>query len=382
MKLKKHMCRALAVLLALGCCACAEPVENTGAAAQETVEQRYAAEEARAIVEALFAAAAGTTADAEVALREDLSEEECTARSEELAAYRERTLPWLCAALTPEESEEAQPETQAEAEAAIVADLDAETAAEEAEESWTPEDGYAALQDTQVGLDYLELMRSFGCDGAEDCLAGTRAACEQWMAEIDAAALKELNADYACWLYCPDTPIDYPVVQAEDNAKYLHRLFNGAYNACGTLFIDYRNLPEFQDPNTLIYGHHMRNGSMFKSITYYAEQSWYEAHPYMLVMTAREIAVLELFAGYTTTKRDPCYDIAISDENDMRAFIGEAKGKSDFVSKVEPQPGDRLVTLSTCAYAFQNARYIAIARIHSVWSGDEVAVAADAAGVS
>ncbi|MDY5221373.1 MAG: hypothetical protein SPH82_12490, partial [Eubacteriales bacterium] len=65
--------------------------------------------------------------------------------------------------------------------------------------------------------------------------------------------------------------------------------------------------------------------------------------------------------------------------NDMRAFIAEAKGKSDFVSKVEPQPGDRLVTLSTCAYAFQNARYIAIARIHSVWSGDEVAVAADAA---
>ena len=56
--------------------------------------------------------------------------------------------------------------------------------------------------------------------------------------------------------------------------------------------------------------------------------------------------------------------------------------KSDFVSKVEPQPGDRLVTLSTCAYAFQNARYIAIARIHSVWSGDEVAVAVDAAGVS
>ena len=168
MKLKKHMCQALAVLLALGCCACAEPAENTGAAAQETVEQRYAAEEARAIVEALFAAAAGTTADAEAALREDLSEEECTARSEELAAYRERTLPWLCAALTPEESEEAQSETQAEAEAAIDAELEAGIAAEEAEESWTPEDGYAALQETQAGLDYLELMRGFGCDGAED----------------------------------------------------------------------------------------------------------------------------------------------------------------------------------------------------------------------
>ena len=132
MKLKKHMCRALAVLLALGCCACAEPVENTGAAAQETVEQRYAAEEARAIVEALFAAAAGTTADAEKELRATLTEEQCLERSEELAAYRERTLPWLCAALTPEEPEEAQSETQAEAEAAIDAELEAGIAAEEA----------------------------------------------------------------------------------------------------------------------------------------------------------------------------------------------------------------------------------------------------------
>ena len=85
--------------------------------------------------------------------------------------------------------------------------------------------------------------------------------------------LRDINPDVCGWLTLDGTAIDYPVVQAEDNAKYLHRLFNGAYNACGTLFIDYRNLPEFQDPNTLIYGHHMRNGSMFKSITYYAEQS-------------------------------------------------------------------------------------------------------------
>ena len=176
-----------------------------------------------------------------------------------------------------------------------------------------------------MGLDYLELMRSFGCDGAEDCLAGTRAACEQWMAEIDAAALKELNADYACWLYCPDTPIDYPVVQAEDNAKYLHRLFNGAYNACGTLFIDYRNLPDFQDPNTLIYGHHMRNKGMFGQLEAFAAQAFYASHPYMLVLSGKEISILELFAGYTTSSTDHCYDIAISDEEDMATFVAEAK---------------------------------------------------------
>ena len=91
----------------------------------------------------------------------------------------------------------------------------------------------------------------------------------------------------------------------------------------------------------------------------------------MLMISNHEIAVLEMFAGYTTSKRDHCYDIAISDENDLRAFVDEAKQKSDFSCGVEPLAGDRLVTLSTCAYAFQNARYIAIGRLNTIWLADE-----------
>ena len=292
---------------------------------------------AREVVEALFAAAAGTGFDAEQRLRAGLSEQACLERSAELMDYRAKTLPWLCAAF-----------------------------GAEAQDMQLLSEGYAAMQGCDAGRTYLELLEGFGFAGAQACMEGTRRACQSWLAEIDHAALAQINPDYACWLYCPDSPIDYPVVQGADNSAYLHRLFNGESNACGTLFIDCRNLSDFQDPNTLIYGHHMRDGSMFKSISYYADQASYDAHPWMLLISEGELAVLELFAGCTTSKHDPCYELALSDANDLLALAEELKEKSDFASGVEIRPGDRLVTLSTCAYAFENARGIAVGRLRSV----------------
>ena len=295
-------------------------------------------DEAREIVESLLAAAVGTTYDDEQRLRAELTEKQQTERSMELAAYREKTMPWLCAALA---------QKPIDAQALL--------------------DGYAALQECAAGRAYLDLLESYGCDGQQACMEGSMRALQLWLGEIDHAALSQINPDYACWLYCPDSPIDYPVVQGADNSRYLHRLFNGERNACGTLFIDCRNLADFQDPNTLIYGHHMRNGSMFKSITYYADQAWFDSHPFMLIASAREMIVLEMFAGFTASKRDPCYEIALGDESDLLALAAALREKSDFASGVEITPGDRLVTLSTCAYAFEDARYIAVGRIRSVW---------------
>ncbi len=328
--LKTWLARIVALCLLTGIGACGEAENPDGAAARE-------------VVEALFAAAAGTSFDAEQNLRAELSGEECLERSAELMDYRAKTLPWLCAAF-----------------------------GAEAPDMRLLSEGHAAMQACEAGRAYLELLEEFGFAGAQMCMEGTMRACQSWLAEIDHAALEKINPDYACWLYCPDSPIDYPVVQGADNSAYLHRLFNGESNACGTLFIDCRNLADFQDPNTLIYGHHMRNGSMFKSIAYYNDQAWYDAHPFMLVASVREIAVLEMFAGCTTSKRDPCYEVALSDEDDLLALAEELKERSDFASGVEIRPGDRLVTLSTCAYAFKDARYIAVGRLRSVWTAEKM----------
>lgn len=319
------------------------------------------ADPAAEMVEKLFAAMAGTVYDAEAELRKDMTAEEAEIRNAENAAYRAAVLPWLAEVFRmddPAEETEPQP-TQKPS-------LPEETDVPDREELLKA--AYAALQQRETGAEYLRFTGAEDMDGA---IAVTREYVSEWLAQVDHVSLKTMNDDYLCWLYCPDSMVDYPVVQAEDNSKYLHRMFGGDYNSAGTLFADYRNLPDFEDPNTLIYGHHMRNGSMFGVLVNYAEQAFFESHPYWLAMRENEIDLIELFAGYTTGRDDHCYDIAISDENDMRLFIEEACAKSDFSNELQFEADDHLVTLSTCAYAFRNARYIAIGRFVPLWMNAE-----------
>lgn len=300
------------------------------------------AQQDRAVVEALFTAAAGTTTEQERMLRVGMTEAEAALRDAQNAAYRACALPWL------------------------MASLGAETASAPGEcpgISWDPADAYALFGTTRAGGIYIALMAERGCGDAESCLSATRAACLNWLAEVDADALAEINADYAGWIYCPDSRIDYPVVRGVDNRYYLDKLFDGTPNACGTLFLDARNLADFGDPNTLIYGHHMRDGSMFKSITFYGEQAYYEAHPYMLILTPGGNYLVELFAGYVARADDSCYDIAIGDPEDLARFARAAKEKSAFAADCAIAAGDRLVTLSTCAYSFVGARFVVIGKL-------------------
>ena len=321
-------------------------------AAAETADAPSSAE-AHAVVEALFLAATGTAERDEIALWKTLDAQGKSARSEENAAYRARTLPWLKAAFAPADAEEA-----AAPDAAVPA--------------WLDEDCMAAFQGNPHGQAYLALLAQYGASDAQGCMAVTRRMVQLWLAEIDHGKLRDINGDYQLWLYAPDTPIDYPVVQCRSNSYYLERMFNRKQNPAGTLFIDMRNLPGFRDPNTLIYGHHMRDGSMFHSLTDYDAPGFYDAHPYMLAVSEGEIRLIEVFAGYVTNSRDHCYDIALSDEADMRAFVEEARRKSYFASHVEIDcAADRLVTLSTCAYNFDNARCVVIGRLTPVWQESE-----------
>lgn len=324
--------RILAAIAALVMCVpcAAEPV--------------WSADEVHAAVDMMFLAAAGTTAEEGEALREDMSEDELLALNEEMALYRCLTLPWIMAAFGHAPEAESDEETQEEI-------------------KWSPEDSYEAFSLNEYGRQYVDMLAEMGGEDFETALILMREICSLWLSEIDHVKLTDLNSEYAFWLFAPGTQIDYPVVQTKDNDFYLHRLFNGEWNAAGTLFVDYRNLPDFQDPNTLIYGHHMRNDSMFGALTDYADQAWYDAHPFMLVVSPSGIYIVEIFAGYTTSHKDHCYDIAISDEEDMRDFLDVAFAKSDFASGVNVETMDTLVTLSTCAYAFENARYIAIGRL-------------------
>ncbi|MBO5160267.1 MAG: class B sortase [Lachnospiraceae bacterium] len=176
--------------------------------------------------------------------------------------------------------------------------------------------------------------------------------------EIDFAALKEINEEVVGWLYLPDTVINYPVVQGDDNSYYLRHLVDGNYNSNGCLFMDYKNQSDFTDDNTLVYGHHMNSGKMFASLVEYKEQSFYDAHPVLYFLTEDAVYQIELFAGYTTTADTGAYMISLSTREEKIEWLKEMFHSSDFFADVTVSALDHIVTFSTCAYDFQDARYV------------------------
>lgn len=179
---------------------------------------------------------------------------------------------------------------------------------------------------------------------------------------IDFDALLNRNEDVIGWLYCPDTVINYPVVQGKNNDQYLRKDLDGKYLVSGTLFADYRNGELNEDANYIIYGHNMKNGTMFSSLAKYKQQSYYDQHPIMYYLTPDGNYKLELFAGLVVKRDDKIY-LPNQSEEEFTELIEKYRAKSTFKTNVELKYSDTIVTLSTCSYEFDNARYIVIGRL-------------------
>lgn len=176
--------------------------------------------------------------------------------------------------------------------------------------------------------------------------------------EVDFEALSRINPDLVGWLYGPDTEINYPVVHTTDNSYYLHHRFDGEEHKSGCLFIDADNLVPISDPNTVIYGHHLKNGSMFGGLTKYSKQEYYEEHPEFLYLTSRHRYHLRAFAGYVCPSDGDAWRLLFFDAAERDAWIQKAIQSSTFQSGLVPGPRDLIVTLSTCSYDFEDARYV------------------------
>ncbi len=176
--------------------------------------------------------------------------------------------------------------------------------------------------------------------------------------EIDFAALQESNPEIIAWLYCPDTEINYPVAQGTDNSYYLTHLADGTYNRNGCLFVDSQNASDFSDDNTIIYGHHMKSGKMFAGLIKYKSQEYFEQHPVVYLITPEHQYEIRLFAGYTAEVNSDSYYLQLGDSHSLAEWMREVAARSDFKAAVQLTTKDRIVTLSTCAYDFQNARYV------------------------
>lgn len=178
--------------------------------------------------------------------------------------------------------------------------------------------------------------------------------------EIDFDGLLEKYPEAQGWIYCEGTTINYPVMQGEDNDKYLHRAYNGEYSAAGSIFLESANTPGFKDSNNIIYGHHMKDQSMFSALSQWASQEYYEEHPEGWLLTPEANYKIRFFSGYVTPADSETYAVYQGPSRYFDAYLQEVAGKSDF----KPDPGlefgrnDRYVVLSTCDYTYEDARYV------------------------
>ena len=183
---------------------------------------------------------------------------------------------------------------------------------------------------------------------------------------VDFDALLAQSKDVKGWLYSPDTVINYPVMQSgadKPDDYYLHRLPDGSYNASGSLFIDFRNPGDFTGRIAIIYGHRMKDGSMFASLGDYKDQAYYDAHPYMYLNTPDGNYRVDLFSAFITASDSALYVPGFEDDESYQAYLLKVKAFSDFQCDVTPTVDDRIIMLSTCTYEYNEARFIVFGKL-------------------
>lgn len=175
---------------------------------------------------------------------------------------------------------------------------------------------------------------------------------------MDFDALRAINSDVVGWVRCAGTKLDYPIVQAADNAQYLAELFDGSAGRQGCPFLDCDNAADFSDANSVVYGHHMRDGSMFKPLSGYKEQDFYKEHPTLELYTPTGDYTVRVFAGGVFHDTDNAWRQGFVDEAEWQEWLSAIKCASYIETDVAPAYGARLLTLSTCSYEFAGARFV------------------------
>lgn len=176
---------------------------------------------------------------------------------------------------------------------------------------------------------------------------------------VDFDSLLEENKDVVGWIYSEDTPINYPVLRGETNDTYLYHMIDGRYNSAGSIFMDTENKPDLSDFNTILYGHHMKNGSMFASLHKYKKQEYYDEHKFMWYLTPKHVYRLDVMFGFVENSDAAVYQIFAA-KKQLYEFLSYAQTKSDFVPEHIQDGINGVIVLSTCTYEYNDARYIVV----------------------
>ena len=185
------------------------------------------------------------------------------------------------------------------------------------------------------------------------------------LAELDLAALQACNSDVIGWIAIPDTQVFYPVMQTEDNAYYLSHTWKKEKSSVGAIFLEYQNPPDFSGFHSILYGHQMRDGSMFGGLRKYAEKSYLEEHPVIYLVTEEKVWRYNIFAVYEVGVEEIVYQQRIEEQGRQQELIQFATEHSVVDTKILPSAEGNILTLSTCTGKGYATRWVVqAARVH------------------
>ena len=169
--------------------------------------------------------------------------------------------------------------------------------------------------------------------------------------------IRKINPDVVGWISIPGTGIDYPVVQGEDNDYYLHHDIRGQKNKHGAIFMDHSNHPG-EDRSLVIYGHHMKDGTMFYDLKKFKKKDFYDKNKSILLNIQGKTVEYEIFSAYIGNASSLHLKISFPDASAYRDYFTEIKAKSMYPSDMDFSEDQTMLTLSTCTYEEKDARLI------------------------
>lgn len=189
---------------------------------------------------------------------------------------------------------------------------------------------------------------------------------------INFTKLEKKYPDLVGWIYCKGTRIDYPVVKSHDNKEYLNQAPDKTYSGAGSIFCDYRTEKPFEDPLTIVYGHHMRDGSMFHCLEDFKKSDYIKKHNTIYFYTKAGGYKAKVVCTSVIPALDDAYALHLESEDSKEQFLDHINEKAVARTGESFSVDNNYVMLSTCSYEYNNARAVVVGKLEPL-NADEYA---------
>lgn len=182
--------------------------------------------------------------------------------------------------------------------------------------------------------------------------------------KVDWDSLRAINPDTVGWIYIPGTVVNYPIVHTTDDERYLKHDFQGSEGwiaTFGAIFLSAANSPDFSDANNLVYGHHLNNGSMFAALADFDDETQFNEHRTVYLLTPGGNYRLSSFSLVHCAANDPLAQTTFADDAERTAYVQDKIDRSVVVPDgdvPEAADVDRTFAFITCDSAPDNGRYV------------------------